>query len=495
MTSRARPGNHIIVIGALSTAGGFGIRFGARFLFLIVAGHLYGAVLFGAYSVAVALLETCVAVASLSLKKSLFKILDDNDGSRVAALLIVIDAALLVTGAGIALTVLMMTATHFLPSSLAASDTKVAVFWIAPLIASQALADILFAATRWKHAVRYEVIGRSIVEPYALVGGAALAFLLGAHESGLIIGYWIANIALNGYAVIAVRRSFEPIQLRHYRVDRRLIAAVGSLLPNTGTDLVSALFLRADIFLVSLFLGDRLTGIYGMAQQIRTPVRQVRQSFDSMLVPLVARTLARRGSTATIGALGTAARLILSIQMPLFLMIIGFGAAILGVFGQDFRLGYAALIPLTAAEAIQGSSGVGDLLFVYRSPRTGFWTMVAGFCAALAIGAAATPLFGITGAAAAMLIASVLQAVLRHHILHTRFDASGAGLSLSQPILAGLAGLCVMGIVHWSTPPDTPALAVIGGLVAYAGGLALLLRSSGDSLALTGFTASEASLA
>jgi len=495
MTSRDRPGNQIILVGALSTAGGFGIRFGARFLFLVVAGQLFGAALFGAYSVAVALLETCVALASLSLKKSLFQILDENNTIEIPAIFCVMDAVLLVTGAGIVLSVLVMAATLFLPSPFATSDTRIAIFWIAPMIASQALADILFAATRWKHAVRYEVIGRSIIEPYALVGGAVLAFFFGAPTSGLIIGYWTANIALNIYAITAVRRSFGPFRIADYRLDRRLIGAVWRLLPNTGTDLVNALFLRVDIFLVGFLLGDRLAGIYGMAQQIRTPVRQVRQSFDSMLVPLVARTLARKGTTATIGALGTAARLILSIQMPLFLVIIGFGAAILGLFGRDFSHGYSALILLTAAEAIQGSSGVGDLLFVYRSPKTGFWTMLAGFCSAAAIGAIATPLFGIAGAAAGMLAASFFQAVLRHHIIHSRFHAGDVGFALSQPCLAGLAGLVMMSAVQWGVAPANATVPVLCGLLAYASSLLLILRSSGQTLALKGFTTSEASLA
>jgi len=491
MSGRDRPGNRIIVLGALSTAGGFGVRLGARFLFLIVAGHLFGAALFGGFSVAVALLETGVAVAGLSLKKALFQILDERDETRLTAPFIVMDAAVLVTGAGLAIGLLLMGAAYFLPSSVGAADTRVAIFWMAPLVASQALADILFAATRWRHAIRHEVIGRSIVEPYALVGGAVIAYLLGAHATGLIIGYWVANIALIGYAIVAVRRSFEPFRIGGYRLDRRLVLAARNLLPNTGADLLNALFLRIDIFLVSLFLGDRLAGIYGMAQQIRTPVRQVRQCFDNMLVPLVARTLMRRGTAATVDALGTAARLILSIQAPIFLLIVGFGASILGFFGSDFPAGYAALVLLTAAEAVQGSSGVGDLLFVFRSPKSGLWTMAGGFSAALAIAAIAIPMFGITGAAAAMLLASLYQAMLRHRILRTRFGARGDSLSLSQPVFAGLAGLAMMGFVHPVVGLAAPFLPVLLGLVAYMGGLALFLRWSGETLALRGFAAGE----
>ena len=68
--------DRLILRGAVSTGFGFAIRLGARLIFLFVAGHLFGALLFGAYSLGVATVEASVGLAGLSLKKTLFQMLD-----------------------------------------------------------------------------------------------------------------------------------------------------------------------------------------------------------------------------------------------------------------------------------------------------------------------------------------------------------------------------------------------------------------------------------
>ena len=50
------------------------------------------------------------------------------------------------------------------------------------MIAGQALLDLFLAAARWKQKVRYEVVSRSLIEPYALAAGAIAAFFLGFGE-------------------------------------------------------------------------------------------------------------------------------------------------------------------------------------------------------------------------------------------------------------------------------------------------------------------------
>ena len=62
--------------GAQATALGFAARFGARLLYLFVAGRLFGVTAFGAYVLAVALVEVAVSVGNLGTKKILFQLLD-----------------------------------------------------------------------------------------------------------------------------------------------------------------------------------------------------------------------------------------------------------------------------------------------------------------------------------------------------------------------------------------------------------------------------------
>ena len=117
--------------------------------------------------------------------------------------------------------------------------------WAAPLVAGQALLDLFLAATRWKHRMRYEVVARSLVEPYLGAGAAVVAYLAGFEAGGLLIGYAVGTLAALAYAAVGTWRCFGRFGLRSYRPHPLALLAT---LRETGcrplTDAVAA-FLHA----------------------------------------------------------------------------------------------------------------------------------------------------------------------------------------------------------------------------------------------------------
>jgi len=475
----------MIMRGAQATAMGFAIRFAARLLFLFVAGRLYGVRLFGAYVLATAMVELAVGAAGLSTKKTLFPLLDmhEGDGDRARAH-VVLDAALLVAFASLVLVAAFVLTALLLPDSLLPREAGTAFLVLAPTIAGQALLDLFLAAARWKQKVRYEVIGRSLVEPYALAAGAIAAFTLGLGSYGLLVGYWCGTLAALLYAIRGAALSFGGFGLAQYRPSgasfRWLAKAAGA---NTANDLLSALYMRLDLYLVGIMLGPGPTGIYGMARQVTTPIRQVRQSFDGLLIPAVAKTIGVRGAGGTGEALASATRLILVIQLPILIALFAIGARLMEWLGHGFAAGYWPLVILAAAELLQSALGIGDLIFVYLRPRIGLYlTMVS---IAVGIGAALLliPRLGITGAALALFVAYGLRTILRSLVLRTRFQ-----LAMPQEHVAGpFAAAALAAGAVWLIPNDL--LAAAAGLALYSAILLTWLKASGQSLSLTGFVA------
>src|ERR1700712_1616298 len=111
-TKAADPGRRIILRGSISTALGFAVRLGARLVFLYVAGRLFGVALYGAFSVAVAVIELAVATGGLGMKRMLFKLLDERPEHR-PAVHVVLDAALLVAIASLAIAAVIMAVVSF----------------------------------------------------------------------------------------------------------------------------------------------------------------------------------------------------------------------------------------------------------------------------------------------------------------------------------------------------------------------------------------------
>jgi O-antigen/teichoic acid export membrane protein len=488
MASDGDPAGRMIMRGAQATALGFVMRFAARLVFLFVAGRLYGAHAFGAYVLAAALVELAVGAGGLSTKRTLFPLLDRHEaaGDRPPPH-VVIDAALLVVLASLILAGAFMLAAVLLPASLMPPGVGIALLVLAPMIAGQALLDLFLAAARWKQMVRYEVIGRSLIEPYALAAGSIAAFFLGFGAYGLPIGYWCGTLAALAYAIGGAARSFHGFDLAHYRPSGgtfRWIA--GAAAANTANDLLSALYMRVDLYLVGILLGPVPTGIYGMARQVTTPIRQVRQSFDGLLVPAVARTIGLRGAGGTGEALASATRLILVIQLPLLILLFAIGARLMSWLGHGFAAGYWPLVILAAAELLQSALGIGDLVFVYLRPRIGLYLTMISIAVGIAAALLLIPRFGITGAAFALFAAYALRTILRGLVLRARFEVGIPHAHLAGPFAAAAAAAAAVLLV----PNDL--LGAAAGLALYGAILIVWLKATGQSLSLTGFAAERA---
>jgi O-antigen/teichoic acid export membrane protein len=483
----------IILRGGGSAAAGFGVRLGARLLFLFVAGQLFGAALFGAFSLAVAVVELAVTLGGLGTKRTLFQFLDERDrGLGRPPAHIVVDAALLVALASALIAAAIMTLIALLPRSLLSANTAMAIFLLAPMIAGQALLDLFSAATRWKHLIRYEIVGRSIVEPYAGLAGTAAAYFLGYTQQGLLIGYWLGTLTALAYVLYGTRRCFGGFGLARYRARAAsLLAMLRGTASNTANDFLSALFVRLDLYLVGILLGEGPAGIYGMARQVRTPIRQVRQSFDGLLTPIVAKTLAATGPVPTGRALASASRLILVIQLPAIVLLVAIGAPLLGAIGPEFVLGFWALLLLAAAESIQGAFGVGDLLFVYRKPAQGLWITAASIGIGLATGLLLIPPWGVTGAGLSVLITFAFRALHRRQALKASFGVKIPAVHSAGPLAAAAAGILAAVLIgKWTSPSALSyAAAAAAGLAAYAGTLFAWLGMTRSSLAMEGFVA------
>ncbi len=484
--------HRLILHGGLSAGAGLALRLGARVVFLFIAAQLFGAVLFGAFSLAVAVVELAVAVGGLGMKRYLFKLLEERGERHQGHVLL--DAALLVAAASLALGGAIALVALILPSEQLSGQTAIALLWVAPMVAGQALLDVFLAATRWKHKMRYEVVARSLVEPYVGAAGAVAAYLAGFEAEGLLVGYVAGTLVSLAYAALGTHRCFGRLGLMSYRPDPATLRTTlrATAMP-TATDTIAAFFYRADIYLVGLFLGEAPAGVYAMARQLRTPIRQARQVFDSLLNPIVAKTLAADGPAATAEAIASATRLILAIQLALLLTLVTLGEPMLPWFGAEVRPAYAALLLLAAAETIQGAFSVSDILLLYLRARLALAVTLAMIAVFLA---AAVPLIaadGIDGAALSMLVAISAGTLLRRWLLRSHFGVATPLLHSAGPLAAAGAAAVAAVAAHRYIAIEASAAAHLSALAAvlalYWLALVAWQRLSGEKLRLSGFRA------
>ena len=483
----------LILRGGGSAAAGYVIRFGARLIFLFIAARLFGVALFGAYSLAVAAVELAVAVGGLGMKRYLFRLLEERHPDR-APENVVLDVGLIVFGASTLLAALIMAAAAMLPATVLAPNTAFALLIVAPMVAGQSLLDLVLAATRWKQKIRYEVTARSFVEPYVAILAAAAFYAAGFQESGLALSYCAGTLAALAYALFGLSRCYDGLAGTRYRLSlRRLRTLLRASTMPTLTDLTGGLFARLDLYLVGALLGEAPAGIYNLARQMRTPARQVRQSFDGLLTPIIARTLAASGPAQTGEATASAARLILTFQLVTLVGLAAIGQPVLAWFGPECAAGYWAMVILVAAETLLGAFGVSELILLYRRPTLTVGVTSVSIAVVLATAWWLIGAFGITGAALSVLAAVAAGTLLRRAMLSARF---GIFVPLSYsigPILAatlGTAGVfAILSMPIAAEPWSIHAAALAAGLLLYAAALKAWLVFTGDSLELVKFTA------
>jgi O-antigen/teichoic acid export membrane protein len=264
-----------------------------------------------------------------------------------------------------------------------------------------------------------------------------------------------------------------------------------STAPNTGSDVANALFSRLDLYMVGLFLGEAPAGVYGVARQLRTPVRQIRQSLDTLLTPAAARTVEVDGPQGAGEALASASRFILALTLPVLILLFAVGEPLLAAFGPEFTAGYKAMLIVTAAELIQAAFGLNGLIFVYRQPWLGLRLTLIWMVIGAAAGCALIPVAGIEGAAASVLFAYAGMALHRRLVLRRRFGVSVPIRHSLGPIVAALAALAAS--VPLRALTNTADLLVAASITAIAAlavyGIVLFgwCRATGERLSMRGF--------
>lgn len=431
----------LISRGVRSNALSFVLRFGARISFLYLAARLFGAASYGVFSLAVAVVELAVPVAGLGLKRMVFPWLEEN-GDR-PPMHVVLDALLLSACAGTLVAGTLALVAWSLPGSLISESLRLALILLAPAIIGQAASDIALAATRFTHRMRYEVFGRGLIEPYVGTFVALAAWQSGLKATGLLLGYAAGTVALLCFALWSARTALGPFALGGWRnCPAQLWRRFRIVLPASFSDVVSALSSRADLYLVGILLSETAAGIYSVVRQVRSPILQVRQAFDGILVPLIAKTMRADGDVVTGAATAAATRIILAIQLAIVLIMAAAGHHLLGLFGQQYVVGYVPLLFLALSETVSGAFGLSELIIYYRRPALALAINAGLICVSAVLIAILSARWQLPGVAAATLISAFAGTLVRRYAL-ARMGVKRQALHAMVPV--GAAALAVAG--------------------------------------------------
>ena len=368
--------NKDIAKGAGANFLGFIIRLGSRLPFLIIAVALFGAELYGRYNYTITTIEICAAFATFGFKRSLFKFIHDKEyAGKYTLEQVMISALLCSLIVGAIFTIIIIASAGLLAALFDYPEMVTGLRTLAPMVMIITALDVILAGTRATRKMRYEVVSRSIVEPYVLLFAMLGLYYAGFDTYGLLIAYSIALIAALIYAIWGFCDLYtfsKSIRARpNFKLMKNLLSFSG---PTAFHDLALLIFMRMDIFAVKFFFSEAILGVYTIAQQFATSVEKIYQSFYPILAPVMAKNLVEKDFKTVENQMIMVARWILMVQSLLVILCVFYGVAIFEAVLPESSgdimpiLGASVLFFLMLGETINGGFGMADLPIIYRSP-------------------------------------------------------------------------------------------------------------------------------
>ncbi|WP_133365800.1 lipopolysaccharide biosynthesis protein [Qipengyuania sediminis] len=336
------------------------MRLAARIPFLLIAGRLYGAESLGRFASALVIVELAAQLASLGEKRGLAQRLA-NAGEAHPANVVwegMLLAATLSAGAMLLL--------WFLPAPLfpsgGYSDLDLLIVLAIP---GFALTEILLAAQAYRFDVATTVRARALVEPWTISIAAGLFWLWEpTRAAGLGLAY-LASI----YAGLVT--AFIPF-LRHYGLPqalslrpRGLARTVSRAAPLAAADAIEWGTRRLDLFILGLFAGPVVVGIYYAVQQVASLPQKLKTSFEPILGPVITGNLKTRDYAAIARHVSQVGFWIIAMQVGIALALGIPGEAVMGLLGPNFVGGTGALAFLLLAEVAAATAVIAEAVLIY----------------------------------------------------------------------------------------------------------------------------------
>jgi O-antigen/teichoic acid export membrane protein len=297
------------------------------------------------------------------------------------------------------------------------SEVLLLVLLLAPsLFLDPALANLAaaFNARSRLFYIALVQIAQSVVYGILAVAVIALSFSV----KGLAVSTVTASLCATAVAVVLVRTKlgFRP---RLRQEGRRVWTFVRAAVPVAGINLVAVVYAWVDVVMLSILSTSTKVAFYAVPYSLVRLSWLLPSVVSAAFFPLLSRTLERDRSEAEY-LFFLVVRVFLLVSVPISLVLALSSPTLLPfVFGHS----YSHSVPVLQIMAWTSVFGFQNYVLWYgvlaaRRERAVFGIQLAGLILNVAINAAATPLYGPSGAATALVVSDLVVVVGQVILIH-----------------------------------------------------------------------------
>ena len=305
-----------------------------------------------------------------------------------------------------------------------------------------ALYRISNGVSRGMKVMKHDLYSKGFTETFGTIGTLLVAIAIGLRDLAPAVAV-LTGTGAGGLMAFALARGLFKSQAGPAQKSQAPLLRFSA--PIAIYSLLNMLIMRMDVLLLGL-LGARAgvslgtIGIFVASVEISGGMRKVRQAFDPMFTPIIARQSAVSDRKAMEQSFAQLGRWVLAAQLPMMGVLCVSGGIALAIFGPGFEQGAPWVALLAIAHATNSFVGLAETVIMIQRPKLNLInsavTVVLQFGASLLL----IPAFGATGAALAMVLAYVTQGVLRYCELRIIFNWHWPWGAFARPAIAfGLA--------------------------------------------------------
>ena len=441
--------------------------------------HLFGTVVFGGYQTALAILEILTRTGTGGADKGMLRYVAAHRARGEAELV----RSALGTGLRLAFAIggtlgLALIAT----SGLIAQRThepalEAALRVMAPAVALTGCVYVLVHASFAAKVTHANFIVRGLGEPLLLMAAALLVALFGRSLIQLAVAHLLAAAATFTLALLTVGRVFGRGEIARAVRAPWLRGFVPFSIPLGVAELMNAILQRADIVLLTTFVGLNATAVYAAAEFISRIIGNARYVFDGVAAPVFSEAIHLGQRERLRSNLLLMARWVATAAAPIAMTVVALRHELLALYGPAFQAGSVAIIVLTVSHFVNATFGLaGYVLVVSGRSRLMLANNVVVAVVNVVLGLILIPRYGLVGAALAALGGVVLLHTLVTIEVRLAHGVYPVGWLTLKPLAAAGVMLAVETAVsaHVSRPAVRIPLVIVAGVVSYLGTLVAL---------------------
>lgn len=423
-----------------------------RGIFTFLVARLLGPAALGIFSVAWSTTDILSKIGVLGLDNAIITFIARAEavGDRVRSRMLFRLAVLIGVAQSVITAAIVIAGIHLFNDRIRLQPEMVSA--LAVLLCAMpgvALYRISTSVSRGMKVMQHDILSRGVTEPIVTTLAFLLALFIGLGKFAPEVAAIIGTAASGSVALFLAARLFRdtPQDLHSTSQLHEARMLIGYSASISAYQLINAFISRLDVITLGYFIGRApgvslaTVGIYAAAVDTANGLRKVNQAFNPIFAPVVAGMTATGDHARASHTYARLAQWMLWILLPLVAVMSLAGGTILLIFGPAFRQGGVWLGMLALASALNAFVALGETVIMVQRPRLNLLHSTIT-CAVAATGLYwFIPRFGIIGGAFGILLAYIVQGILRYTALRFVFHWKDSFSDIRPPLIVALIAI------------------------------------------------------